>query len=116
MAPSSKNGVFSSAYFPQEYMAFRAGKTTVPAYVDRDGTDYLFLGCCVERVEYDFPAHTGCAFLLPYHCTDLASTVRYFQLLDPAVCRIDVFTGDVLDIVYIREAGRWIARYPRKHA
>jgi hypothetical protein len=107
MAHPRKNSTFSDRGYPSRYFAFQAGTTPVPAYVAYEGTTYLWLGCCVARVAYDFPTHTGRAFLLPGHCTDATSVVRYFQLLDPDVCRIETFSGDEPDTVYIRGAKSW---------
>jgi hypothetical protein len=50
---------------PQNYFAFREGTSHRPALTDCDGVDYLFLGCCVRAVLYDFPTHSGRAVLLP---------------------------------------------------
>jgi hypothetical protein len=95
------------SYFPPAYHAFREGKTRSPARVTRDGKDFLYLGCLVERIEYDFPTHTGRAFLLPEHCPDGTSVRRYFQLLDPAVRRIETVSGGRGDTVYEISAEGW---------
>ena len=80
-----------------DYLAFRGGKKKTPAY-SRDG--YLFLGCRVERIEYDWETHIGKAYLTPGHCTDCKSVVRFFQMIDPRVRRIETFSDGHGDTSY----------------
>ena len=76
------------------------GNASEPGIVRHEGRDYLWLGCGVECIDYDFATHSGRAFLCPGHCTDYTSVVRYFKRIDPKVQRIETFSGDVPDTVY----------------
>lgn len=58
--------------------------------------------CDVQSVAYDFERKLGTLRMAPYHCCNMSSCISFFSRIDPAVKRIETFSGGVPDTIYAR--------------
>ena len=70
------------------------------------------LVCWPERLEYDFKTHTGKLYLSAGGCCDMNGCISTFQVIDLEVGRIDTYSGDELDIIYMKRRTGWEACDP----
>jgi len=70
--------------------------------------------CDVRSVSYDFRKKTGTLGMAPYHCCNMSACIAFFCRIDPAVKRIDTFSGKVPDTIYCRSGKEWKAFMPRQ--
>jgi hypothetical protein len=62
---------------------------------------------------YDFERRTGRVQLAPENCCDMEACVALFEGIDRNVTRIELFAGDILDIVYFKtDYEEWLVREP----
>jgi hypothetical protein len=69
----------------------------------------------VISVSYNFKTRLGRVVMPPLNCTDMASVIRFFQAIDPAVQTIQTVGDDVsldYDTTYVFAGDKWVARYP----
>jgi hypothetical protein len=64
--------------------------------------------CDVKSVAYDFQTRTGTLRMAADHCCDMAGCIAFFVRVDPAVSRIDTFSGSNPDTIYARTNGHWM--------
>ena len=72
------------------------------------------IGCQVYRTEYDHKTGVGKLFMKPSHCCDMSACIKLFTILDEDVAFIYAFSGECLDIIYVKlknESNRyeWVA-------
>lgn len=65
------------------------------------------LVCWPERLEYDFVTHTGKLHLSAGGCCDMIGCISTFEVIDLEVGRIDTYSGDEPDIIYIKRPTGW---------
>ena len=61
----------------------------------------------VDRLEYDFHARCGKLYMPEGNCTDMEGVIALFKGLDPAVLRVETFSGERPDMVYIKITQEW---------
>ena len=65
--------------------------------------------CDVESVAYDFQTRTGTLRMAADNCCDMGGCIAFFVRVDPAVSRIETFSGSSPDTIYARTRGHWNA-------
>jgi hypothetical protein len=68
-------------------------------------------GCEVDEVSYNLLKQVGHVHMPEGNCTDMDSTIKYFQNQVPDICHIITWCDGELDTQYIDHAGdgNWIA-------
>lgn len=67
------------------------------------------LQCFVESIEYDFELRLGSVHIDAGGCTDMSGAITLFERIDPTVIRIETFSDDKQDTVYVRRESGWVA-------
>lgn len=72
------------------------------------------LQCDVRAVRYDFDKKVGELFMDDGDCCDFTGCIDLFLRIDPAVKRINTFSGEAEDTIYVRDRdGKWAASMPK---
>lgn len=73
------------------------------------------LGCALNSIKYDFEKGVGHVYMPIGNCTDMASTIEFFQRIVPFVGHIMTWqetavrgTYDI-DTQYVKHGAEWIA-------
>jgi hypothetical protein len=72
--------------------------------------DHPELQCSLVRLEYDWPARRGRAYLAPGDCVDMAGCIAVFERIDPKVLLIETFSGSKRDTAYSFIGGQWCSK------
>lgn len=65
------------------------------------------LVCSPLTLSYDFRTRTGTLMLEDGHCCDMRGCIDMFKAIDPAVKRIDTYSGSEPDTSYHLGASGW---------
>ena len=69
--------------------------------------------CEVTSLVYDAANKRGILRVAAGTYCDMAACTALFEAIDPAACRIETYSGDLMDWVYLHQDGRdWEAVHP----
>lgn len=70
------------------------------------------LWCSVVSLGYDYVGGFGRLDMVDGHCCHMPACIRLFETIDPNVKRIQTFSGNRIDTIYIRRGKEWTAFSP----
>lgn len=69
------------------------------------------LQCDVVSAAYDFGTKLGRLWMVEGDCCDMDGCIAFFKSIDPHVNRIETYSGNTADTVYMLRSSEWQALF-----